>query len=93
MDKTPQKVTKGPNRQEAECKGREKDIYKLKESMPSMLPVLSQDLLMPIPISDSNGTRTHNHLLRKRTLNHLAKLVRCCYLNFRYRVCFEQGVP
>ena len=22
---------------------------------------------------DSNGMRTHNHLVRKRTLNHLAK--------------------
>ena len=26
-------------------------------------------------IDDCNGTRTHNHLIRKRTLNHLAKLV------------------
>ena len=25
-------------------------------------------------LSDCNGTRTHNHLIRKRTLNHLAKL-------------------
>ena len=25
-------------------------------------------------LSDSNGIRTHNHLVRKRTLNHLAKL-------------------
>ena len=25
--------------------------------------------------SDCNWTRTHNHLLHKRTLNHLAKLV------------------
>ena len=25
-------------------------------------------------LNDSNGTRTHNHLVRKRTLNHLAKL-------------------
>ena len=25
-------------------------------------------------LSDYNGTRTHNHLVRKRTLNHLAKL-------------------
>ena len=24
-------------------------------------------------LSDSNGIRTHNHLVRKRTLNHLAK--------------------
>ena len=27
-------------------------------------------------LSDCNGTRTHNHLLRKRTLNHLAKLAK-----------------
>ena len=27
-----------------------------------------------IGLSDSNGTRTHNHLVRKRILNHLAKL-------------------
>ena len=25
---------------------------------------------------DCNGTRNHNHLVRKRTLNHLAKLVK-----------------
>ena len=25
-------------------------------------------------VNDSNGTRTHNHLVRKRTLSHLAKL-------------------
>ena len=25
--------------------------------------------------SDCNGTRTHNHLVRKRTLNHLTKSV------------------
>ena len=25
-------------------------------------------------LSDSNGIRTHNHLARKRALNHLAKL-------------------
>ena len=25
-------------------------------------------------LNDCNGTRTHNHLVRKRTLNHLAKL-------------------
>ena len=25
-------------------------------------------------LSDSNWTRTHNHLVHKRTLNHLAKL-------------------
>ena len=27
-------------------------------------------------LSDSNGIRTHNHLVRKRKLNHLAKLVK-----------------
>ena len=41
--------------------------------------------------SDCNWTRTHNHLVRKRTLNHLAKLA--SHLNFRFRACFEQGVP
>ena len=25
------------------------------------------------PLNDRNGIRTHNHLVRKRTLNHLAK--------------------
>ena len=40
------------------------------------------------------------HLVRKRTLNHLAKLSSSCgfesscsHLNFRFRACFEQGVP
>ena len=27
-----------------------------------------------LSLSDSNGIWTHNHLVRKRTLNHLAKL-------------------
>ena len=27
-------------------------------------------------ISDCNGTQTHNHLVRKQTLNHLAKLAK-----------------
>ena len=54
-----------------------------------------------------NWTRTQSHLVRKRTLNHLAKLVwvfvyelsasgfesSCSHLNFRFRACFEQGVP
>ena len=37
---------------------------------------------------DCNGIRTHNHLVHKRTLNHLAKLVKveffglCDYLLF-----------
>ena len=52
--------------------------------------------------------RIDNHFVHKRTLNHLAKPTgwvfayaqsvcgfesRCCHLNFRYRTCFEQGVP
>ena len=34
-------------------------------------------------ICDYNGTRTHKHLVRKRTLNHLAKLAKCssCVVN------------
>ena len=52
--------------------------------------------------SDCNGIRTHNHLVRKRTLNHLVFVYelsgcgfesRCSRLNFRFRACFEQGVP
>ena len=35
-----------------------------------------------------NWTRTQNNLVLKRTLNHLAKLT-----TFRFRACFEQGVP
>ena len=29
-----------------------------------------------IVLGDCNGTRTHNHLVHKRTLNHLAKLAK-----------------
>ena len=32
-------------------------------------------------LSDCNGTRTHNHLVRNQTLNHLAKLVDCSFTN------------
>ena len=53
-------------------------------------------------------TRTHNHLVCKRTLKHLAKLngsvfvyqlsgcrfkSSCSHLNFSFGTCFEQGVP
>ena len=69
-------------------------------------------------LSDCNWTRTQNHLIRKRTLNHLVKLAKwlscvlstylhgafdfsspvgafdsSSHLNFRFRACFEQGVP
>ena len=48
-------------------------------------------------------TLTHNHLVCKRTLNHLAKLFvyelsgcgfesHCSHLNFRYCACLEQEV-
>ena len=44
--------------------------------------------------SDYNGTRTHKHLVHKRTLNHLAILEsRCSHLNFRFPARFVQGVP
>ena len=51
---------------------------------------------------------TNNHLVGKRTLNHLGSLAKwvfvyelsgcgfespCCHLNFRYGAGFEQGVP
>ena len=36
---------------------------------------LTQKVVHIISLSDSNGIQTHNHLVHKRTLNHLAKLV------------------
>ena len=36
--------------------------------------LLNDPHLMSTSLSDSNGIRTHNHLVCKRTLNHLAKL-------------------
>ena len=52
-------------------------------------------------INDCNWTRTQNHLVRKWTLNHLFIYElsgsgfesSCSHLNFRFRACFEQGVP
>ena len=35
---------------------------------------------------DSYGIRTNNHLVRKRTLNHLAKLAYTCVFEFRFIV-------
>ena len=32
---------------------------------------------------DHNGTRTHNHLVRKRKLNHLAKLA--CHITYAFQ--------
>ena len=44
-------------------------------------------------LSDCNWTRTQNHLVRKRTLNHLAKLESSCsQLTLIFRACFEQEV-
>ena len=59
-------------------------------------------------ISDCNWTRPHNHLVQKRTLNHLAKLAKwlnwivstylygacdCIFLSCHIRTCFEQRAP
>ena len=55
-------------------------------------------------LSDCNWTLTQNHLVSKRTLNHLAKLFvyelsglgfesSCSHLNFKSCTCFDQGVP
>ena len=57
-------------------------------------------------ISDSKGTRTHNHVVCKPTpwrvwlsvwvfvyeLSRCGFESCCCHFNFRYRACFEQGV-
>ena len=46
-----------------------------------------------IQIFDCNWIRTQNHLVRKRTLNHLAKLESSCsQLTLIFRACFEQEV-
>ena len=34
-------------------------------------------------LSDCNWTQTHNHLVHKRTLNYLAKLAKCLYIQLR----------
>ena len=47
---------------------------------------------------DSNGIQTHNHLVHKRTLNHLTSLAKWSSVHlgtksyFRYGSCFKQGV-
>ena len=43
--------------------------------------VLCKEIL---PLSDSNWTRTHNHLVRKRTINYLARLAK--WLSVRLRI-------
>ena len=48
-------------------------------------------LVLRWSLSDCNWTRTHNLIVNKRTLNHLAESS-CSHLNFRLRPCFEQGV-
>ena len=74
----------------------------------NLVKIFSQNRKQMKHCSDSNKIRTHNHLVRKRTLNHLVSLAkwlsvryeprRCgCdshyyHLNFRYGTCFEQGV-
>ena len=40
-------------------------------------------------LSDCNGTRTHNHLRKSCRVFERP----CSYLNFRFHVCFKQGVP
>ena len=48
--------------------------------------LILQTKIPRLSVCDYNGTRTHNHLFRKRTLNHLAKLAKwlscvvCTYL-------------
>ena len=55
-------------------------------------------------ICGSNSIQTHNHLVCKRTINHFAKMAKWLtwvvstylygiHLIFRYRACFEEGVP
>ena len=45
--------------------------------------LIAQNRRNILSLSKSNGIRTHNHLVRKRTLNHLAKLAKriCCVVS------------
>ena len=52
----------------------------------SLIILVHSSITLPTNLCDCNETRTHNHLIGKRTLNHLAKLA-------SLRACFEQGVP
>ena len=42
-------------------------------------------------LSDSNGIRSHNHLVRRRTLDHLAKLAKwlCCVVSTQLYGAFD----
>ena len=54
-------------------------------------------------LSDCNWTQTHNHLVRKLKMLNGSVFVyeltgcgfesSCSHLNFKFRACFEQGVP
>ena len=55
-------------------------------------------------LCNRDGIQTHNHSVRKWTLNHFAKLAKwltcvvstylySIHVNSRYRACFEEGVP
>ena len=44
-------------------------------------------------LSDCNWTRTQNHLVRKQKLTFSELESSCSHLNFRFRACFDQGVP
>ena len=41
---------------------------------PNVKELLARSRRHILSLSDSNGIRTHNHLFRERTLNHLAEL-------------------
>ena len=48
--------------------------------------------LMKSLYNDCNWTRTQNHLVLKRTLNHGFESS-CSHITFRFCACFEQGLP
>ena len=69
------------------------------------LLILAQNRCKIWSLSHCNWNGTQNHIVRKQTLNHLAKLVviyklsgsvfesSCSHLNFRLCACFEHRVP
>ena len=64
----------GSNLRKLSC-GRNKSIYRLSCCV-FYFQMLCLLILNTFLLGDSNEIRTHNHLVRKRTLNHLAKLAK-----------------
>ena len=72
---------------EAESRGQQKFLFILNFTMPIFWKQSTLDYVLNRKLlSDCNWTPTHNHFVRKRTLNHLAKLASLAkWLSIRLR--------